>query len=1083
MNRHQLPSTASLYAALLLATVLSAAPLHAQQAAKGTAAPETQTPARRVPVVEESTKPADLDAKKEEDLLHLSPFLVQESANDSRYFSENTLAGSRLNSNIGDLAASITVVTRQQMLDTAAIDMNDVFLYEANTEGTGNYTAFTFNDQGGVTDSTSVSPSTANRVRGIGPPDKANNYYLSIASLPFDVYNTESVEINRGPNSLLFGLGSAAGIVNQSSSQANLRKNSYELSARYGSHDAYRGSFRFNQALIPGKLAIFVAGLYDSRGFTLKPSYDISRRGYMAISYSPLKNTTIRANYERFTNNMQRPNSITPQDGISEWRAAGSPTWDPLTFTYTRNGVATANGSSNVAALPGIQTGTVSLPSMYYDQGVPVLWMVGGLSTGGITGALPNTAPIMMQSSTDIAKRANNLPLYRNIGITDKSLYDWTSLNLTTGNLSNRQANVYNVEVDQRIFNNLYGQAGWYRQDYRQYQAGYNAPGMIVVDINTRLVDGTVNPYLGRPFFQYANGADSVSQTINDNYRGSLAYQLDFTKHGGWSRFLGKHQFFAIGNTRKVESTNYASNEVITSGASWQNLAARYSGASGQTPAATNISPKIYVGGPDGLVTQAPGQVVHGPLDIALRRAIPNGDGTYTWVNDPTHLDLALSGNTNRSYQMTDSITLGMQSSFWDNRIVPTVGWRRDKNVGKANKSVVVDPSTGYVNLANLSVWNPSQVTFGNTSTLGVVVKPLSWISFTYNQSENFTPAPLRYDIGGSPLPLPAGEGKDYGVRFTMFDNKLTFGLNYFTGGAARARGTQADSFMFRVARVESAFITWATGVAQTRLGAGASTSAVNTEVARITGLPVGYVPPALGSIGSTSTVEAKGTEFSLIYNPVKNFNIKGTFGTQKTLYSDIAPEFNSYVDPRLPTYMTAVDTLGVRWWDYTNAFDLGSPSGFWSQNVDNPIKLAKALEGKRTQGQRQWSGSIIATYRFLSGPLKGFEIGGSGRFQDKAVIGYYGKPAGADGIVRELDPNRPIFDNPRPAADLWVTKNFTLPKFLGRDLRAKVQLNIRNMFEDEPRLEAIAVNPDGKPNTFRILDAREIYLTTTLSF
>src|SRR5688572_30548795 len=75
------------------------------------------------------------------DVTVLSPFEVTASNNDIGYYAENTLAGSRLSTNIGDLAASISVVTRQQMLDTASVEMNDVFLYEANTEGTKNFNA------------------------------------------------------------------------------------------------------------------------------------------------------------------------------------------------------------------------------------------------------------------------------------------------------------------------------------------------------------------------------------------------------------------------------------------------------------------------------------------------------------------------------------------------------------------------------------------------------------------------------------------------------------------------------------------------------------------------------------------------------------------------------------------------------------------------------------------------------------------------------------------------------------------------------------------------------------------------------
>ena len=1038
------------------------------------------TPERRIPV--ENNRAIE----RPDEVLELSPFVVQTS-DDVGYMAENTLAGSRLRTNIGDLAASITVVTKQQLLDTGALDMNDVFMYEANTEGTRNYTAFQFNDQGGVSDITATNPSGANRVRGIGPADRARNYYASISSLPFDSYNTDSVEISRGPNSLLFGLGSAAGIVNQSSAQANLRRDRTEASFRFGSWGSYRGSFNTNQAIVDGKLAIYAAGLYDSRGFTRKPSYDISRRGYAAVTYSPFRNTTVRANFERYNGDTRRPNTVTPQDGITEWRALGSPTWDPLTFTVKRNGVATVNGSSNFINVTGLQLAQVSLPSMYYDGNRgPVLWMQGGLTLGTVTGAYPTTLPLLSMSTTDIRKRQTQLPLFRTRGISDRSLYDWGSINTISGTLSRRNADIYNVEVDQRLLKDLYLQLGWYREEFTNYDHGYNAQSLMAIDTNERLVDGLANPFFLRPYFQYANGAYSRTPTTNDNFRANLAYQLDFTKNTGWTRWFGRHQFFALGSSRELISTNLRYNLVTLSNHSWVNPAVKFSGGPGVINQGAQTSPKIYVGGTNGNITQEPGSLVEGPLDIALRNATRNADGTYTWVNEPAHLDLALNRNTNRSYQKTDSITLGLQSSLWNERIIPTLGWRRDKNVAKATTALDIDAATGLLIDSGLNRYGTPQKISGNTTTAGVVFKPLRWISFAYNQSANFTPAAFRFDIEGKVLPLPEGDGKDYGVRFNLFDNKLSLGLNIFETQAIRARGTEADSFMFRVARVESAFITWATNDARARLGNGASTDAINQDVARITKLPLGYIPPALGTISSTSTVEAEGTEVQLIYNPVRHWNIKVTLGTQKSIFLNIAPEFNSYVPPRLPVWTTAVDRLDVPWWTTNNQPDLGNPSSFWLQNVDNPIKLAKSLEGKRTRNQRQWSGSAIMTYRFQNGDgwLRGLDVGGSTRFQDKAVIGYLAGAADADGVFRNLDPNKLVYDDPKPAIDLWVGKAFKLPRqIFGLNVRGKVQVNARNVFEKGNRLEPIAVNPDGTPTTYRITDPREMFVTTTFFF
>jgi len=41
------------------------------------------------------------------------------------------------------------------------------------------------------------------------------------------------------------------------------------------------------------------------------------------------------------------------------------------------------------------------------------------------------------------------------------------------------------------------------------------------------------------------------------------------------------------------------------------------------------------------------------------------------------------------------------------------------------------------------------------------------------------------------------------------------------------------------------------------------------------------------------------------------------------------------------------------------------------------------------------------------------------------------------------------------------------------------VQLNVRNIFE-RGRLQAVAVNPDGQPYAYRIIDPRQFILTTT---
>ena len=70
-----------------------------------------------------------------EDVTQLSPFEVVE--NNNGYYAANTMSGTRVNSKIEDLGASITVVTKEQMADFAMLGIHDLFAYEANTEGMG----------------------------------------------------------------------------------------------------------------------------------------------------------------------------------------------------------------------------------------------------------------------------------------------------------------------------------------------------------------------------------------------------------------------------------------------------------------------------------------------------------------------------------------------------------------------------------------------------------------------------------------------------------------------------------------------------------------------------------------------------------------------------------------------------------------------------------------------------------------------------------------------------------------------------------------------------------------------------------
>src|SRR5688572_12133737 len=119
------------------------------------------------------------------------------------------------------------------MLDFAILDINDVFLYAANTEGTGTFTDMLEGSaNGGVQDNVAGDPANANRVRGIGNPNVSNGNFETSNRVPLDPIDSDAIEISRGPNANIFGLGNAAGTVNIVSASANLQRHRAQASFR-----------------------------------------------------------------------------------------------------------------------------------------------------------------------------------------------------------------------------------------------------------------------------------------------------------------------------------------------------------------------------------------------------------------------------------------------------------------------------------------------------------------------------------------------------------------------------------------------------------------------------------------------------------------------------------------------------------------------------------------------------------------------------------------------------------------------------------------------------------------------------------
>ena len=258
----------------------------------------------------------------EDEIYEISPFVVLDEE-DEGYIATQTLAGTRLRSNLADIGASVQVLTSEFLDDIAATESTDLLLFTTSTEIAGlggNFSGGNAQqDDRVLTGAVLSNPQGASRIRGLGSPDNTRNFFLT--SIPWDNYNSGRVEINRGANAILFGLGSPSGVQNVGLNQAVFDEiNRFEFRLQDGGDElSYRAQLDLNRVLVEDKLAIRVAGLSYNRNFSQKPAFQDQERYYVAATWRPFDNTVVRVSYENGHIRANSPDPVGPLQAIDNY--------------------------------------------------------------------------------------------------------------------------------------------------------------------------------------------------------------------------------------------------------------------------------------------------------------------------------------------------------------------------------------------------------------------------------------------------------------------------------------------------------------------------------------------------------------------------------------------------------------------------------------------------------------------------------------------------------------------------------------------------------------------------------------------
>ncbi len=333
--------------------------------------------------------PAQDDASVEE-VFELSPFTVDASENQG-YRATQTMAGTRLKTSVRDVAASIQILTADFLDDIGATSNSDLFLYTTNTEAAGdggNFTDYAVPEGTSYSDeSVRVSPQDAQRIRGLGRADITRNYFPS--RIPTDRFNMDSVEINRGANSILFGLGSPAGIANSSMSRAKFR-DSGSLSYKLDGEGTNRFTLDYNKVLLEDRLAARFSYLNEEKRFRQEQAYQNQVRYYGTATGKLWKGATLRGFFEVGERDGNRPSQIGPGYTLPYFFEQLGVKRELMQELLDENGVLDVNG--NPLQVPS-DYDTVAFNSFYADLRTNNNWInVSDVNNDGVIDAADDLA-------------------------------------------------------------------------------------------------------------------------------------------------------------------------------------------------------------------------------------------------------------------------------------------------------------------------------------------------------------------------------------------------------------------------------------------------------------------------------------------------------------------------------------------------------------------------------------------------------------------------------------------------------------------------------------------------------------------
>ncbi len=1068
-----------------------------------------------------------------DEIIVLDPFVVYASEDSNSYDATATVAATRIRTDLRDVGSAISEVTSQFLEDTNSHNSQDLLVYTTDTEVGGPGGNFAGLGTGTSLDDVAarLAPQDNTRVRGLAAADNTRDLFLT--DIPWDSFNTGRIDIQRGPNAILFGLGSPAGIINENTNIASFG-NQGSVAVSTGSFGSHRATLDLNTVLLPQELALRLDTLDDLTDYEQDPAYNHDRRLYGALRWDPKflsrgsARTSLRINVEHGSAAANRPHVLPPYDQITPWFTA-----------LNRIGVNPATWKGD-PRLNGLFTGLYS----------PLLAVFGdpASSAGSLIAAGGNGASLaVVMSPEDYVPKPSSLAeqfkVYRASVLQDPSIFDYYNRLVDGPNKHEWEGHdIANVTLEQTFLNDRLGVEAAY--DHQQTTQGATSAGgdsALTVDVNTSLPDGSPNPNYGRAYMEGDAFGNSFFSSTRDAWRltgfGELQF-ADFMRPSLLTRLLGRDVFTGFWSREQADKETYDWEAQVAdlSFASYTGNVSIYNRLIGDINyLGPSLAARTSVAGADLPGLSAVHQAASGAVNY-----FNLGAATPAWTDLPVTVVSNFDGarvNGNHAELTRDIVTsygLVWQGFLFDGLVVPMAGLRHDQDDSFARTNIPTNPD-GTVAFASPEYRLPSapnNVVSGDSTSWSVVVhSPNSLrdklpgradLSLFYNHSENFQPEAGRIDVFGHPLPPPGGRTKDYGVLLELLDGHVAIRVNrYETGVTNDALPLNSFNGLYALPNAEA----WGYMYAQQTLanagnGSGAMTggyqpvSGQTTAQAKADGIAIatafldprnqppdsffalynidrpgwpgfitGGIPPGFTISGDT---QSKGTEYELTAQPAPGWNLSFNASQTSAESHNLAHSLGAWIEQRWAVFNTPVTgtslpaVIGDQRIFGPTYYPGGTVIDLYRTNIWIPYLMFKAEDGSDVSEMRPWRCNLVADYTATHGRLKGLMFGGAYRWQGREVVGYpvYPTASATSNPTQIFDLAHPYLGPIETNVDLWTGYEWRF----ARKWAWRLQLNVGNVFAKKD-LIPVNVQPDGSLAAGRIPAPRTWTLTNTISF